>query len=240
MNIIKFYPFSENTVSFAPLPVPASKAIPDWYKKQPGIVKNENALPSGVINSTVKKCMPIFDLITAGYIIVAPCDIYVDATDPAKLSYSLPLALKQFQSDIFATHAPQQYDHYPTDTSRYHKQLLRIMPFWSAGTPDGYSTLFAHPFHRDESELYAMSAIVDTDTFISDGHLSFFVKKDFKGVIKQGTPLVQIIPFKRDDWTSQEVSVEDANKAISKQRFSIRSVFANGYKDKLRFKKEYK
>jgi hypothetical protein len=240
MNTIKFYPFSENTASFAPLPIPASRAIPEWYKKQPGIVKNDAALPSGVVNSTVKKCMPVFDLITAGYMIVAPCDIYVDATDPDKLSHSVPLTLKQFQSDMFATHAPEQYDHYPIDTSRYHKQLLRIMPFWSVGTPEGYSTLFANPFHRDDSELFAMSAIVDTDTFISDGHLSFLVKKDFKGVIKQGTPLVQVIPFKRDSWTSEEVAVDDASKAISKQRFTIRSVFSNGYKDKLRFKKEYK
>lgn len=240
MNTIKFYPFSENTVAFAPMPIPASKMMPEWYRKQPGIVKNDAALPSGVINSTVKKCMPIFDLITAGYMIVAPCDIYVDATDPEKLSYSVPLTMKQFQSDMFATHAPEQYDHYPIDTSRYHKQLMRVMPFWSVETPKGYSTLFANPFHREDSEVYAMSAIVDTDNFISDGHLSFLVKKDFKGVIKQGTPLVQIIPFKREEWSSEGVPVEESNKKISKQRLFIRSTFANGYKDKLRSKKEYK
>lgn len=240
MNTIKFYPFSENTAAFAPLPIPASKLIPEWYKKQPGIVKSDAALPSGVINSTVKKCMPVFDLITAGYMIVAPCDIYVDATDPEKLSYSVPLTMKQFQSDMFATHAPEQYDHYPIDTSRYHKQLMRIMPFWSVETPKGYSTLFANPFHREDTEIYAMSAIVDTDNFISDGHFSFLVKKGFKGVIKQGTPLAQIIPFKREEWTSEEVSPEESTKKISKQRLFIRSTFANGYKDKLRSKKEYK
>lgn len=240
MNIIRFYPFSENTVAFAPMPIPASKMIPEWYRKQPGIVKNDAALPNGVINSTVKKCMPVFDLITAGYMIVAPCDIYVDSTDPEKLSYSVPLTMKQFQSDMFATHAPEQYDHYPIDTSRYHKQLMRIMPFWSIETPKGYSTLFANPFHREDTEIYAMSAIVDTDSFISDGHLSFLVKKNFKGVIKQGTPLVQIIPFKREEWSSEEVSVEESSKKISKQRLFIRSTFANGYKDKLRSKKEYK
>jgi hypothetical protein len=240
MNIIKFYPFSESTASFSPLPVPAIKLLPEWYKRQPGIVKNDDALPQGVINSTVKKCMPVFDIIAAGYMIVAPCDIYVDATDPEKLSYSLPLTMKQFQSDMFATHAELQYDHYPIDSKIHHKQLLRIMPFWSVETPKGYSSLFVNPFHRDDSELLAMSAIVDTDAFISDGHLSFLVKKGFKGVIKQGTPLVQVIPFKRDEWASEEVPFEESAKKISKQRLNIRSTFANGYKDKLRFKKEYK
>lgn len=124
--------------------------------------------------------MPVFDLLTAGYLIVTPCDIYLDATDPEKLTYSVPLTMKRFQSDIFASHAPEQYDEYPIDTARYHKTLLRIMPFWSVSTPPGYSTMFMHPFHRGESDLFAMSAIVDTDKFISEGHLSFLVKKTSK------------------------------------------------------------
>lgn len=240
MNKIRFYPFNASTAEFAPAPIPASRLLPEWYKKQPGIVKNENALPSGVVNATVKKCMPVFDLLSAGYIIVAPCDIYVDATDPEKLSYSIPLSMKQFQSDMFATHAPEQYDHYPVDTSRYHKTLLRVMPFWSISTPAGYSTMFAQPFHREDTELFAMSAIVDTDKFISEGHFSFLVKKDFKGVIKQGTPLAQIIPFKRDDWESEIVTAEETSKSLFKQRLNLRSTFANGYKEKFRAKKDYK
>lgn len=240
MNKIKFYPFNASTAEFAPIPVLASKILPEWYKNQPGIVKNDRGLKSGVINSTVKKCMPVFDLLSAGYVIVAPCDIHIDATDPEKLSYSVPLTMKQFQSDMFATHAPEQYDHYPVDTSKYHKTLLRVMPFWSISTPEGYSTLFAQPFHREDTGLFAMSAIVDTDKFISEGHLSFLVKKGFDGIIKQGTPLVQLVPFKRDSWESEVVSAEDSSKQISSQRLNLRSTFMNGYKEKFRAKKEYK
>ncbi len=240
MNKIKFYPFNASTAEFAPVPVPASKMIPEWYRRQTGIVKNADALASGVVNATVKKCMPVFDLLTAGYIIVAPCDIHLDATDPEKLSYSIPLAIKQFQSDIFASHAPEQYDEYPVDTLKYHKTLFRVMPFWSISTPTGYSTLFAQPFHRDDTDLFAMSAIVDTDTFISEGHLSFLVKKGFKGVIKQGTPLVQLIPFKREDWESETVTADESAKKLFSQRLKLRSSFVNGYKDKFRFKKDYK
>jgi hypothetical protein len=240
MNKIKFYPFNASTAEFAPVPMLAAKVLPEWYKRQPGIVKNDQDLKSGVVNSTVKKCMPVFDLLTAGYVIVAPCDIHLDATDPEKLSYSVPLTMKQFQSDMFATHAPEQYDQYPIETSKYHKTLLRVMPFWSVSTSEGYSTLFAQPFHREDTGLFAMSAIVDTDTFISEGHLSFLVKKDFNGVIKQGTPLVQLIPFKRDAWESEVVSVEESSDKMFSQRLNLRSTFMNGYKEKFRSKKEYK
>ena len=31
----------------------------------------------------------------------------------------------------------------------------------------------------------------------------FFIKEGFTGLIPYGTPIVQIIPFKRDDWKSK-------------------------------------
>lgn len=239
MKKIKFYPFNEGTAIFAPAPVPASKVLPEWYRKQPGIIKNDQAHLAGEVNATIKKCLAIFDVISIGYMILAPCDIYVDATDPEKLSYSVPLKIKQFQADMFAVHSPEQYDHYPLDKSVYHKQLLRIFPFWSIETPRGYSSLIVQPFHR-ELDTYAIGGIIDTDRFVSEGHLSFLVKSGFKGVIKQGTPLAQVIPFKRDPWTSLLVSFKESIDILSKQRLILRSKFANSYKENFWSKKEYK
>lgn len=238
-KIIEFYPFSESTSMFSPEPIPASKMVPEWYRKQPGMVKSENDYVGGGLNLTVKKCMAIFDVITSGYLIVAPCDIYVDATDPEKLTFSVPLKIKQFQSDLFSVHTLEQYDHYPMDTTIYHKQLLRVFPFWSVKTPKGYSSLYMQPMHR-ELDTQAFAGIIDTDKFISEGHMSFFVKKGFKGVIKQGTPLIQVIPFKRDSWTSKIVDVKKSLSVMAVQRFILRSKFSNSYKDKFWSKKEYK
>jgi hypothetical protein len=239
MKKIKFYPFNESTATFAPPPVPASKMLPEWYRKQPGIIKNEQAYLGGGVDATIKKCLAIFDAVSVGYIILAPCDIYVDATDPEKLSYSIPVGIKQFQSDMFAVHAPEQYDHYPIDRSIYHKQLLRIFPYWSVETPKGYSSLFTQPLHRD-LDTYAISGVIDTDRFISEGHVSFLIKNDFKGVIKQGTPLVQVIPFKRDVWSSVQVPFKKSLNLLGKQRIILRSKFVNSYKENFWSKKEYK
>lgn len=239
-NVIKFYPFSAESMELAEKPQPAAKFLPEWYKRQPALVDNDG-MRYGHPSTTVKKCMPIFDSMTAGYIMTAPCDIYVDATDPEKLTWSIPAALSHMKSDMFASHDFLQYSEYPIDPSRHHKTLLRIYPFWAVGTPKGYSTLFIQPLHADQdSPLTALSGIVDTDTFLSEGHLSFLVKKGFKDVIKQGTPLIQIIPFKRESWSSEIVDLEEAKITSNKQNLKLRSTFVNGYKDRFRSKKEYK
>jgi hypothetical protein len=240
MNKIKFYPFSEKTKQFAPAPTPASKAVPDWYRKQPGSIDEETQLAKGNLSSTIKRCMPIFDYMTAGYIIYVPCDIYIDATNPEKISWSVPLTLKQFASDMIASHAPEQYDHYPIDKDIYHKELFRIMPFWAVGTEEGTSSLFMQPVHKDDLPFLAIGGMIDTDKFISDGHLSFLIKKNFKGILKQGTPLVQVIPIKREDWAMELVDAKESSADLSKQRLNVRSAFVNAYKNKFRQKKEYK
>jgi hypothetical protein len=240
-NVIKFYPLNDKIVDFAPEPKPASKAIPEWYRQQPGSIdQGESIAQFGQPTSTVKKCLPIFDVITAGYIIYAPLDIYVDATDPNKLSYQIPAAMAGFKADIFASHDRQQYTNMPINPSTHHRDLLRIMPFWIASTPPGYSALFLNPLHRDPSPLTALPGLIDTDGYPSDGHLSFMVEKDFKGVIKQGTPLVQVIPFKREDWKMETVDPKESESFLKRHRMHLRSTFNNGYKNKFRSPKEFK
>ena len=240
MNNIRFYPFSEQTAGFTPEPKPATRFMPEWYRNQPASVSEEMALPQGGSTGTIKRCMPVFDMMTAGYIMSVPMDIYIDATNPAKIEWSVPMSMKNFGMDMVATHGHEQVSHYPVDGRLYHKSIFRIMPFWSVETDAGYSTIFTHPFHRDPVPFKMFPAVVDTDTFISDGHLSMYIEKDFKGIIKQGTPLIQVIPFKREDWVMSLVNPKEAKETIQKQRHSIRSAFKHSYKEKYRSKKEWK
>jgi hypothetical protein len=239
-NLIKFYPFNHATKTFVPEPKPAVKYVPEWYKVQPGSIRDEETIPMGFATSTIKRCMPIFDAMTAGYILGVPCDIFLDATDPNQLKWSIPSQLHEWQNDVFSYHSPEQYANYPIDPELYHKQLLRIMPMWAIRTPKGYSTLIMNPHHADNSPLWAFSAIVDTDTFATDGHMSFLVKKGFKGVIKQGTPMLQLVPFQRESWEMELETPEEAREMFDNQRLWLRSTFLNGYKNKFRSKKEYK
>jgi hypothetical protein len=239
-KVIRFLALNDNAYKNINPPIPATKAMPEWYRSQPSVIEEKNDFARGIIASTIKRCMPIFDMMTAGYVITTPCDIFIDATDPEKLTYSVPVQIKSgIQADLFATHAIEQYQNYPIDKEKYHKDLLRLHPLWAMKTPKGYSTLVIQPHHRDGSPLTAFAGIVDTDTFATDGHFSFLVEKGFKGVVKQGTPLVQVIPFDRQTWESEVVEYEQAKQELDNQRFTLRSVFANGYKIKFRQKKDF-
>lgn len=240
MSQIKFYPFNETSLGFAPMPVPAATMIPDWYKKQSSAGSNDETIGLGFTSSTIKRCMPIFDLMSSGYFLLAPCDIYIDSRNPEKLEHSVPDAINEVTEHFFSSHNKAQYEELPYDRKYYHKDLLRINPLWSLSTPPGYSTMFLNPPFKDSLPIEAVSALIDTDKYISEGHLSFFVKSGFTGIVKQGTPLIQAIPFKRESWSSELVDAKTATEKLNKQFFNMRSTFINGYKNKMRIKKEYR
>lgn len=240
MSIVRFYPLNEKTTEFADPPEPMSRHLPEWYRRQPATLHSKDELKNGIVKATIKKCMPIFDGMTAGYMLSMPCDVYIDASNPESLTHSVPQAMNMFKGDLFAQHAREQYSEYPLDTEIYHKDVFRINPLYIMETDKGYSTLFIQPLNGDKTPLSLFGAIVDTDRYASDGLFTFMVKKGFQGIIKQGTPLIQAIPFKREDFSSEVLTPADTKKMASKQRLSTRSVFLNGYKNRFRSKKEYK
>ena len=69
---------------------------------------------------------------------------------------------------------------------------------WEPVTPKGYSTLYTHPLNQYDLPFMTFSGIIDTDEFNLTGPLRFILKEGFEGVIKKGTPLYQMIPFKRE------------------------------------------
>jgi hypothetical protein len=56
---------------------------------------------------------------------------------------------------------------------------------------------------------------MDNDKIKLPGSMPFFLREGFSGVIPAGTPFAQIIPFKREDWTS-EVIIEEPHKLDDK------------------------
>ena len=237
MNTIRFlqrYPQLSNIV---PEPELASKNVPSWYKDQPAISGSD--IPDrGVMRLTVKKCQAFFDAMAVGCILKVPCDIYIDTTD-GNINLQLPAEMNKYYSLLISEHSEEQVSHLPIDKDIYCSKILRIHPTWMVQTDKGYSTLFTNPMHQGSSPLKAIDAIVDTDNYFTDGHLSFLVKKNFKGTIKQGTPMFQIFPFKREEWT-MELDKNFSIKKMEEQGNKVRSTFQNGYRLKFWEKKNFK
>ncbi len=75
----------------------------------------------------------------------------------------------------------------------------KFLNFWTIATPAGWSCLFVQPLNRPNGVFEVVAGIVDTDTYRSPIHFPFFaIGDDGLHVIEKGSPLIQVIPFRRD------------------------------------------
>lgn len=187
MKKIKFK--TVNSEFHMPNPLPTSKAIPDWYRAMGRVVDG---------TQTVKTCIPFLDSLTAGYTILLAADVYFENGVCQEIS----------KISLITTHNKSQIS--PEAISKdYADQPYKWLNNFIVETPKGYSSFITHPINRIDLPFYTLSAIVDTDTFPAPVNFPFFIKKDFTGIIKEGTPIAQIIPFKRTDWKSEVNDKED-------------------------------
>jgi len=111
---------------------------------------------------------------------------------------------------------------------------------WQPSMPPGWSVLITQPFNRPDLPFYAPAGIVDSDKMNNtSGAANFpvYLRKDAPPTIRTGTPLYQIIPFKREDWKSEIAEYSEAEhfKIWSK----LRESFWGGYKKHFWVKKKY-
>jgi hypothetical protein len=232
---IKFVSFHENVLEMF-YPKPASECLPDWYKDQSSYVDNKKKInENGKANATIKKCMPVFDSLTAGYIIFTCMDLEVSNRDGV-VYYSWA---DSFSGNVkpITFHENKQADKHP-----FLNNSLSTPKFtnpWAIQTPKGYSTLFVSPMHRD-LPFETLSGIVDTDSYSSPVSFPFFLKDpDWTGIIPAGTPIVQVIPFKREGWGMSIGDKKDKEKSI-KTNYAVGLFFVNGYKNLFWNKKSFK
>jgi hypothetical protein len=96
-----------------------------------------------------------------------------------------------------------------------------------------------HPLNRTDLPFYTLSGIVDSDNYMGEGKVPFFIKKDFTGIIPAGTPIVQIIPIKTDEvWKSEKA--EHLMQERDKQQWLLRTSITGYYKKVFRRSKIFK
>jgi hypothetical protein len=81
--------------------------------------------------------------------------------------------------------------------------------YWGIQPPKGYGALLTHPINRYDLPFSTTSGYVDFDEYPLPGNVSFHVKDNFEGVIPAGTPLMSIIPIKREAWIGFENRSEE-------------------------------
>lgn len=210
-------------MTYMPAVVPALRALPDWYKGMPVQTPGKPPWESG----TLKACMPFFDAMTQGYIIPLWTDLHVVCTDGQNPSFTWAAGGKpQIEG-----HPSTQTEGLPLMEESYSRTAYKFLSPWIIRTPKGYSSLFIAPINQENDKFKIISAVVATDNYLQ--HINFpFVwtaPKEWEGVLKQGTPLVQVIPFKRVDFKheigaltkEEEHEIQSIGNAITSSFFGV-------------------
>lgn len=212
-------------------PYPAFKSIPKWYQDHKSYLTDDGtAKPNGQGNptATAKKCMPLFDSLTAGYIMTTSVDLYVSQQD------GFP-HFEWADMDYIKFHNPNQAQNYPKRDNNM--PLAKIHSAWGIKTPPGYSCMILPPMHRP-STITIIPAIVDTDKHHYAIEFPFnLTNPKFEGLIPAGTEFAQIIPFKRDEW---QMSTSLDTAYLGPKLYTLRKTFFNAYKTMYWSRKSFK
>lgn len=214
-------------------PKPAIKNVAEWYKETPEYVlgdSKQTTLSGEYTPHTIKKCMPVFDSMTLGYILYTQVQVQV-----VQQENDFPL-FRWPSQDVIAFHPIEQAPLHP-------KNNAAPYPKWnnpySIKTPPGYSTLFLPPMHNPNGIFTILEGVVDTDKFNSLINFPFILNNvKWEGIIEAGTPIAQAIPFKRDSWKQikgSEKEKEDAQMIKS----SLKNLLFNSYKKQFWSRKDY-
>jgi len=224
------------------LPIPTKLNIPDWYKN----------LQHSILDKTAKGCMPFLDTLTAGYLLKMPQDFYVQHNIEVKNEKN------QLTKDSFQTfglnyvheilhekslnlnskveaHATIQLNGSPLVEKNKKLPFHKILNPWRIKTPKGYSCLFVPPLNNTDDRFSIIPGIVDTDSYDREINFPITINGDkypkLESVIKKGTPYVQIIPFKRDNW-KMSIKKTKEKELIYKKLFyglSLINIYKNKY-----------
>jgi hypothetical protein len=237
MKKIKIIPTSEES-SFIVNIEKASVHIPDWYKSSKQKIKGLEKfflIPDvpQTTTSTYKKCSPFLDALTNGYIFYLTQDIEVLIKDDGS-----PYIIWRPANmpGLVTFHHNDQWSglEWPKDC---HEFVYKWENNFIIKTPKRYSILFTHPHNRFDLPFYTLSGVVDTDRYNLPVVFPFFLKKDFVGVIKAGTPLAQITFIKRESWFR---NIKKFKKIfVRKEYFKYMSKIERSYKNLIWQRKDY-
>jgi hypothetical protein len=228
---IQFFPTSQEAEWVVDKPIPARLALPEWYKKIPPYqTKTPEFMNNGEVNSTVKKCMCFFDGLTLGYTQLSWSDIHIDQKIDGTTEYTYGLK-------------PQILSHRDKPSIEIPKGFIQTefaftLP-WIPKTPKGYSTLFIPPINRPDLPFEFYGGVIETDTLFTaqTAAMPFLIKDYFQGIIPNGTPMYQMIPFKRDDWNASYMSFDEGLQ--KKNLATFRRYLLDGYKKSHWVKKSF-
>jgi hypothetical protein len=228
---ISFIASSEHVFNVREHPKPASSMIPQWWKDMRPYAGKDHLELNPAPNYTAKKCFPLLDGLTAGYIVTLWADVHVSIENN---NLNLKWTTKEAPFEAWNIEQSKGYD----IPEGFSQTVVKYSHGWRIRTPEGYSCLITHPFGYQNLPIKTITGIVDTDVYEAEINCPFVIRNDFQGIIERGTPMFQVIPFKRDMWESSISSQTEKESFFQKERLYTRIV--SSYGRWIRKNKEYR
>ena len=161
---------------------------------------------------TIKKCPPVIDAMTYGFLMPLLADVTVK---DGEFSWQTNWPGGDYAN---TTRSPIDYHDgsQVAGTPFFDKDqfIIKFNNLWTVQLPPGYSLLVCHPINRDDLPFRAISGLVDCDRYY-EAFVHFparWIDPAFQGVLPKGTPVAHCIPVKRETWRLQFEVLTDAAK----------------------------
>ena len=216
-------------------PLASSKLMPAWIKKMPTHASPEM--------QTVKRCIPFLDAMTMGYTILNHIDLCIFQKSDGEIRFKY---LDHAHETALKMHPPIEV--HPSaqvpGTPFEHFTILKYMNPWRIQTPNNYSLLFLPPANRFDLPCIPLVGLVDTDEYKNVVNFPFLIPTlqpdEKEHFIAKGTPIVQVVPVKRENWKQKTTIYNDRILAETKKhREDISSDREDHYRRKLWRRKVY-
>ncbi len=230
MPTIEFNTYTHTAYENMFRPIPASKMLPDWWKKS-----KVHALQNMGVTITLRACPAMHDVLATGYYICTNRDIecVYDETPSggfwhvrAEGNSASATNLKNQLLDNFVFIQGDGSDERPHDAFKFQ------VP-WMVTTPPGYSCLYLDPFLFQNKYFRTWQGLMDTDMFNNNTDNSQVIvyplaKNTF--TILEGTPIVQVIPYRREEWVAS-YGVKDSTAFINEMSHRTSDYGKSGIND---------
>ena len=236
----KIIEFSSPVSELLVHPVPAKKIVPDWFKDLKNYTDKFN-----LMEPTIKKCVPVLDSLTSGYIILNPLEI-VFWEENGNIHWEYPNSLgnsQVFDAGLGIELHRRQQIHKDFIREEEYKQPFKYLNPWRIKTPENYSCLFTNPLNRQDDSIRLIDGIVDTDKYPNVINFPFLLKKLKKNeafILKKNYPIALVFPFLRNKWqmTVKKNTKKENDKNYEKY-FKLFTLMKDNYKKLIWSKKEY-
>lgn len=175
--------------------------LPRWLKAIPRVVADEpHVFPVG----TARACMPFFDAMTAGYMLLLPEALHVHYPEGAD---TVQFTWRRIEMGLrIDSHSNDQL---PVALQQSNGVYKFVQP-WGIDLPDTHSALYTHPLNRHDLPFRSFSGVVD-GTYSSPVNIPFvwLGEPGNPVTLDAGTPIAQVIPFLREQWQHETLTVGD-------------------------------